>query len=53
MRHVCPDERDTLQQPVLDRANAAGRQNRLGFEKLEEGAEGLVNANAHIRVPVK
>lgn len=52
MRHVCVDERDTLQQPVLDRANAAARRTILGFEKLEERAEGLVDANAHVRVPL-
>ena len=52
MRHVCPDERDTLQQPVLDRAEAASRRTRLGFQKLEEDADALAGANAHIRVPI-
>ena len=52
MRHLCPDERDTLQQPVLDRAQAAGQRNQLGFRKLEEDPDSLAEANAHIRVPL-
>ena len=52
MRHLCPDERDTLQQPVLDRAGAADLRNQLGYRQLEENADSLAEANAHIRVPV-
>jgi ectoine hydroxylase-related dioxygenase (phytanoyl-CoA dioxygenase family) len=52
LRHCCPEERDTLQQPVLDRAAAAGQRTRLGFQKLTENADDLVQANAHIRVPL-
>ena len=47
MRHLCPDERDTLQQPVLDRAREAGLQNSAGFEK---DPDSVANANAHIRI---
>ncbi len=36
LRHVCPEERDTLQQPVLDRAKAAGMRTREGFRQLEK-----------------
>jgi len=52
MRHLCTDERDTLQAPVLDRAREAGLRNQLGFRKLEENPDGLVGANDHIRVAV-
>ena len=52
MRHLCPDERDTLQQPVLDRAAAADRQNDLGFRLLAENPDALAQANAQVRVPV-
>lgn len=52
LRHVCPDERDTLQQPVLDRSKAADLQDQLGYRELEKNAEGLAHANAHIRVPL-
>jgi ectoine hydroxylase-related dioxygenase (phytanoyl-CoA dioxygenase family) len=52
MRHLCPSERDTLQQPVLDRAKAAALRNQFGFRQLEEDPDSLVQANAHIRVPV-
>jgi len=52
MRHLCPDEQDTLQQPVLDRAGAAAARARVGFKQLEENPDSLGEANAHIRVPV-
>lgn len=52
MRHLCPDEHDTLQQPVLDRAGAAFKRGRWGFKQLEENLESLARANSHIRVPV-
>jgi ectoine hydroxylase-related dioxygenase (phytanoyl-CoA dioxygenase family) len=52
MRHLCPDEHDTLQQPVLDRAAAAGLRNQAGFKQLEENPDSLAQANAHIRVPL-
>ncbi len=52
MRHLCPDERDTLQQPVLDRAKAASLRNQLGFHLLEKDPASLAQANAHIRVPI-
>ena len=52
MRHLCPDEHDTLQQPVLDRAEAAGVVTRTGFEQLQDNPDSLAGANAHIRVPL-
>ena len=52
MRHLCPDEQDTLQQPVLDRAGAAWRRAQLDFQQLEENPDSLAQANIHIRVPV-
>ncbi len=52
MRHLCPDEHDTLQQPNLDRAAAAAHRAKVGFKQLEEDPESLAEANAHIRVPI-
>ena len=51
MRHLCPDEQDTLQQPVLDRAKAAHLRTLWGFRQLEENPASLAQANAHIHVP--
>ena len=53
LRHLCPDERDTLQPPVLERAGAAAQRTRWGFEQLAEDAEDRTKANAHIRVPLR
>jgi hypothetical protein len=53
MRHLCPDERDTLQQPVLDRAGAAGQRTTVGFQQLEGDPAALAQANAHIRVAIR
>lgn len=52
MRHLCPDERDTLQQPVLDRAAAAQARNQWGLRQMEENPDGFTQHNAHIRVPL-
>ncbi len=52
MRHLCPDERDTLQQPVLDRAEAAHARTLWGLKQEEENPESVQNVNAHIKVPV-
>ena len=52
-RHVCPDEHDTLQQPVLDRAGAAARRNRYGYQQLETNPDSLATANQHIHVPIR
>ena len=52
MRHLCPDEHDTLQQPVLDRAAAAGRCAREARERAREDPASVAHANAHIRVRI-
>ena len=52
MRHVCPDERDTLQQPVLDRAAAAARRAREARESASADPASVERGNAHIRVPI-
>ena len=52
MRHLCPDEQDTLQQPVLDRAEAARLRAKAGFLKELDDPDNLLDANAHIRVPL-
>ena len=47
LRHVCPTEADSLQQPVLDRAQAAAERKQSDFRFLsdndEEVAEGYNN----------
>ena len=53
MRHLCPTEKDTLQQPVLDRAQAAHKQNRWGYQQLEEHPDTVTKLNTHIRVDIK
>ena len=53
MRHLCPDEHDTLQQPVLDRAEAAHLRTRTGFQQEKDNPDCLAKANAHIRVPLR
>ncbi|MEM7536385.1 MAG: phytanoyl-CoA dioxygenase family protein [Chloroflexota bacterium] len=52
MRHLCPDEQDTLQQPVLDRAEASRERTRWGFQQLAENPDELAEANAHVRVSI-
>ena len=52
MRHLCPDECDTLQQPVLDRAEAAHERTLWGYQQEEENPESMQHINAHIKVPV-
>ena len=53
LRHVCPEERDTLQPPVLERAVAAEAHARAGFRQQEEDPESMAGANAHVRVPLR
>jgi ectoine hydroxylase-related dioxygenase (phytanoyl-CoA dioxygenase family) len=53
MRHLCPTEKDTLQQPVLDRAQAAHKQNHWGYQQLEEHPDTVAKLNSHIRVDIK
>ena len=53
LRHLCPDERDTLQPPVLERAMAAAARARAGFRLQEADPESLAAANAHVRVPLR
>jgi hypothetical protein len=52
MRHLCPDEQDTIQQPVLDRAEAAHLNGESGFKQLVDKPDSLTEANAHIKVMV-
>lgn len=52
LRHVCPDEHDTLQQSVLARSQAAGDRDDYGYRQVEEDADSVAKANAHIRVPM-
>ena len=52
VRHMCPDEHDTLQQPVLDRAAAAGRCAQDARRRAREDPTSVARANAHIRVRI-
>ena len=51
-RHVCAEERDTLQPPVLERAGAAADRNRWGYRQLEQAPDTIADLNAHVRVDV-
>ena len=53
LRHLCPDERDTLQPAVLERAAAAALRAKTGFRQREEDPDSVAGANAHIRVPLR
>ena len=53
LRHVCPDEHDTLQQPVLDRAAAAGQCARDARERAREDPASVAGSNANIRVCIE
>ena len=52
MRHLCPDEVETIQQPVLDRSAAANARNTQGFQVLEKDPQALARANAHVRITI-
>ncbi len=52
LRHVCPTEADSLQQPVLDRAQAAAEQNQWGFLYLEEHPDEVAEANSDVHVDI-
>jgi hypothetical protein len=49
MRHLCPDELDVIQPPLLDRAKAAVLRTQWGYRQLEENLENHAQANEHIR----
>ncbi|MDE0024622.1 MAG: phytanoyl-CoA dioxygenase family protein [Spirochaetaceae bacterium] len=53
MRHLCPDEHDTLQRPVLDRAAAAARCARDARERAREDPASVARSNSHIRVRIE
>ena len=52
MRHLCPEEQDTVQQPLLDRAMEADLWTQRAFKRLEDDPDSLSDANAHVRVAV-
>ena len=53
LRHVCPTEADSLQQPVLDRAQAAAERNQWGFRFLAEHPDEVAEGNKNIRVDIR
>jgi ectoine hydroxylase-related dioxygenase (phytanoyl-CoA dioxygenase family) len=52
MRHLCPDEREVIQPPILDRAKATALQTQWGYRQLEKNLDNQAQANKHIRVPL-
>ena len=52
MRHLCPEELDTIQKPLLDRAKAAVERTRWAYQQLEENPDHLAQSNANIQVAV-
>jgi len=50
MRHLCPKELDTIQQPLLERAKASVERTRWAYQQLKENPNNLTQANANIRV---
>ena len=53
MRHLCPSQKDVLQQPVLVRAKAADERTKWGFRLTKEHPEKVASANDHIKVRIK
>ena len=53
MRHLCPTEKDTLQQLALDKAEAAKKQAFSGFDLLNSHPEKVATANKHIEVKIR
>ena len=53
MRHLCPTQRDVLQEPVLERAKAADKRTKWGFQLTKEKPEKVASANEHIRVRIR
>ena len=52
MRHLCPKEMDTIQKPLLDRAEAAVERTRWAYQQLEKKGANLTKANINIQVAV-
>ena len=46
MRHLCPEEQDTVQQLLLDRAVANGLWVRRAFKRLAQDPDSLLHANS-------
>ena len=53
MRHLCPTEKDTLQQLALDKAEAAKKQALSGFDLLDSHPEKVATANKHIEIKIR
>ena len=53
MRHLCLEEKDTLQQPVLDRSQASADIYKTGINQRKENSDSLKELNSHIRVTQK
>jgi len=52
MIHLCPNELDTIQRPLLDRAKASVERTRWAYQQLKENQVHFAKANTNIRVTV-
>ena len=52
VRHLCPEVEDTAQEPMVERAKAAGDRAGWGFAQQEEDPASVYTQNAHVRVPL-
>lgn len=53
MKHLCPDELDTFQKPLLKKAKAAALRTRWAYQKLKKTPYGLRNINSKIKIKKK
>ena len=52
VRHLCPEVEDTAQEPMVERAKAAGDRAGWGFAQQEEDPASVYTQNSHVRVPL-
>jgi len=52
MRHLCPEELDAIQPPLLERSKEAALRTQWGYRQLEENPDKQAQANQHIQVPL-
>ena len=52
LSNLCPEVEDTAQEPMVERAKAAGDRAGWGFAQQEEDPASVYTQNAHVRVPL-
>ena len=50
MKHLCAEELDTFQKPLLKKAKAAALRTRCAYQKLKKNPYGLNNINSKIKI---